>query len=326
MNAVSTARQAARHWFAEAEVRPLGDGHIHETYLVTSPQGRYVLQRLNEHVFRQIDLLARQTDIVLDALAGRLPYALPELVPASQGSVITFAAAKWRMWRYIEGATVDPPTETTQIRAAGEAFARFQSGLAKIPAETLRPTIEGFLDLSFYLDAYREVEHQAEEDWRQRIDKVAHLGGCFDTGNANIHGDCKVNNLLFDPNGGGVKTILDLDTVMWAPRALDYGDLVRSVCVSRGRVDPEFFTSAYLGFRDGGVRLSTTEAVQAPACLAYMLTLRFLTDHLNGDKYFRVSAPGDNLRRAEAQYALLQEMLKLHDPLTREFAGISRSG
>ena len=123
--------------------------------------------------------------------------------------------------------------------------------------------------------------------------------------NAIIHGDCKINNVLFDQQGERVLAVIDLDNNMSGHWAWDFGDLVRSVTLAvaglmRKTTGPVCSVSCWSWFR----RSRGEHLVAAPAYLAFMLGLRFLTDHLSGDVYFSVPEHGDNLQRAREQFAL----------------------
>ena len=142
-----------------------------------------------------------------------------------------------------------------------------------------------------------------------------------------IHGDCKIDNLLFDMQRSSVVAVLDLDTTMVGQWWWDFGDLVRSVAQSAtGEVDQTLFDAAAAGFFSSGpASVSLAEgglglALAAPAYMTYMLCVRFLTDHLAGDKYFRVTARGDNLKRAQGQFRLLQH---LEEPALQAAMGAS---
>ncbi len=127
-----------------------------------------------------------------------------------------------------------------------------------------------------------------------------------------IHGDCKVNNLLFAEDADEVVAILDLDTLMSGAWWLDFGDLVRSAAFdAQKQFLPHFYTALAQGFVAGCGTLRQADldaAVRAPAHVGYMLTIRFFTDHLQGDRYFKVQARGQNLQRAQSQFAQLLQL------------------
>ena len=146
------------------------------------------------------------------------------------------------------------------------------------------------------------------------MNAVAHLQNQesgFSEFNAHVHADCKVNNLLFNAQGTRVAAVIDLDTTMYGHWAWDFGDLMRSIAFSRGRADLVDYENAAEGFLLGLQKPVTEQTVQdmvqVPGHIAGMLGLRFLTDHLVGDVYFRVSEAGQNLQRAREQFALMEQ-------------------
>ena len=132
-----------------------------------------------------------------------------------------------------------------------------------------------------------------------------------------IHGDCKVNNLLFAAKSDAVVAVLDLDTLMAAAWWLDFGDLVRSAAWNDAdEFEPAFYKALAEGFFSGRGGLEASEldaALRAPAHLGFMLSVRFFDDHLRGNNYFRVAQPGDNLQRATAQLVKLRQMQMYQD-------------
>ena len=143
-----------------------------------------------------------------------------------------------------------------------------------------------------------------------------------------IHGDCKVNNLLFHPTKDAVTAIVDLDTVMLGDPAWDFGDLVRSAFAGSEETAPARtlsltrFERLCAGFAAGyGPQFGAGDNAQrfatAPAYMSFMLAVRFLTDHIEGDRYFKVPERGTNLRRARSQLDLADRFLAAKPSLER---------
>lgn len=326
---LDAAKLAAQAWFAAADVEPLGQGHIHQTYRLTDasqPNGSYVLQQINDVVYQDIDLLTAQTRSVLGALTNNSSYAgqykVPELALTKQGLPlfklpIDGRTTCWRMWRFVEGSTTfDPPQNRQQIRLAAQAFGAYQRALEMLEPSKLKHTIPNFLHMSAYLAQFDTVLDSADlaeitqaQLWIDLVQNHRRWPAELAVPNALIHGDCKINNALFDTAGSRVLAIIDLDNNMHGHWAWDFGDLVRSVTFSRGGFDLEDYQACVAGFRSGKAQqdLDGQSLIHAPAYLAYMLGLRFLTDHLDGDRYFSVPNHGDNLRRAQEQLALFQQ-------------------
>ena len=322
------AHGAAAAWLESPGLAPLGNGHIHQTFLLSDqekPADRYVLQCVNAAVYRDIDLLMQQTRMVIERLSTAsafvAEYRLPELIPTRLGESIFVQASdgatySWRLWRFIEGSkTCDPPQNREQIRQAAKAFGAYQRAMAGLEAKRLVETIPGFLSMTGYLRQFDQVlatATQAERaeamPWIAVAQSHRQWPSALMQPNAVIHGDCKINNVLFDAQGERVLSVIDLDNNMNGHWAWDFGDLVRSVAFSRGGVDAADYRACVQGFLSGrgSVPLGNEHLIAAPSYLAFMLGLRFLTDHLSGDRYFSVPQHGDNLQRAKEQFALFQ--------------------
>ena len=327
------AQLAALAWFEEVALEPLGNGHIHQTYLLhsdSSPQERFVLQKINGQVYGDIPALMSQTLALLKALSANTRYCanyrVPELVSTRGGEpfcVITVNGEHqaWRLWRFVENSmTCDPPTNRQQIRAAAKAFGGYQSAIAALDPKDLVETIPGFLNMTHYLSAFdmavaqsKASEIQVASPWIALVQRNRQWPKSLLESNAVIHGDCKINNLLFDRVGASVLSVIDLDNNMVGHWVWDFGDLVRSVAFSQGGFDRLDYQACLEGFLQGrGEKFSEDNSlvenlVEAPGFLAFMLGLRFLTDHLSGDRYFKVASHGDNLQRAIEQFELFAQ-------------------
>jgi len=324
MNAAAEATAAlaavAEGWWPAARVAPLGEGHIHATWLVESAAGgdRYVLQRLSTAVFRDPASLMEKVARVVAHVQARAPGRVPMLVPTRRAAwwLGREDGSCWRLWRYVAGGRTLQALDTpAQAESAGRAFGSFQSWLRDLPGAVEDP-IEGFMQLDHYLarlDAAlaRQGAHPPSADVQtlvQLTDARRDLAGSFSARDRLVHGDCKVNNLLFHAASDEVVCILDLDTVMRGHWAWDAGDLLRSAAAAGEGLSVERFGAVVRGMRETGAIDASAEAwVLAPRYVTLMLGVRFLTDHLEGDWYFRVRHPGENLERALAQFRLLAE-------------------
>ncbi len=306
-----SASAALRLFDLSGEISPLGRGHIHDTYLVEGTDGsKHVLQRLNEAVFKDGDLVMRQTHRVLDCWRGQDDYLVPELVSSRDGeSSVRVDGQLWRVWRYLHDTQViDPIRDPNQVHQVAVAFASFQKRMRQLNGPRLHNTIEGFLDLNHYLRAYETVRTSAPAALQTQVRRIVPLASLLGEPGCTIHGDCKVNNVLFNADGSQVVAVIDFDTVMFGHWAWDFGDLVRSVCFSAGDYDRKLYAACVRGFVSQ-VSGTVDEFVNAPAYVAAMLGVRFLTDHLQGDRYFKVQHRGENLIRAEQQFDLLAQFL-----------------
>ena len=304
-------------------------GHIHDTYLVSSSRVPVaILQRLNQRVFPDPRALIANAEIIEPHLRSSMRGLIAERIATLQREpcFIDSQGDYWRAFKYIAGSrTLASPQCETQCFAAGAAFGRFQYSLRKVREGDLRECIEGFQDLAFVMMRFRKAgmadnlgRLSDSKDVADRLSsletRVPPLSGPLGV----IHGDGKFNNLLFEESGDEVVAVLDLDTVMWHHRALDFGDLARAGSVRGGEVDIHAeidiarLSAFAQGFRGEVADLvaQTEPLVDALLHVTFMLALRFYTDHLNGDTYFRVNQEGDNLRRAQGQCALLEQCLR----------------
>jgi Ser/Thr protein kinase RdoA (MazF antagonist) len=329
----SAARLAlAAGWWPAGAIAPLGDGHIHATWLVehaSAANGRFVLQRISTTVFADPASLMTTVASVVAHVSARAPGWVPTLEPTRSGALFHVAADHtwWRLWRYIEGGRTLPMLRTSdEAEAAGRAFGRFQQLLADLKAPVPDP-IPGFMQLDHYLrllDAVREsagARADASEivPLLDVVDRRRDMADAFATRDRLVHADCKVDNLLFAAADHRVICVLDLDTVMRGHWAWDAGDLIRSAAGDADGVSVERFGALVRGMAaEGAIDAIPEEWALAPRYVTLMLAVRFLTDHLQGDRYFRVSRAGENLARARVQF-------RLFDAFERQEAAMVRA-
>ena len=294
---------------ATGDIEHIDAGHINDTYLVG---GRFVLQRLNGSVFqRPRAVMGNLAKALAHEGGSRLLAPIPTLDGAS--FALDADGDTWRLFPHLPSRNFDNLPDGL-LAVAGAAFGGLLAGFADFD-EQLEPVIDGFHDLEHYLSRFDAAPKNHLDATLREIDA---LRSAFRPGSATrfIHGDCKVNNLLFHPKHNAVLAIIDLDTIMLGDPAWDFGDLVRSafagseetqtaIAFSRARFEPlcHGFFSAYGSVDD------VAHFARAPAYMSFMLAVRFLTDHLEGDVYFKVSRRGDNLARADSQLDLAKQFL-----------------
>ncbi len=321
-------------------VEPHAGGHIHDSFVVTAGERRWFLQRMNTRVFQEPD---RVMENIVNVTAFLARTATPgeralATVPAREGGWLVRNEAKecWRMFAHLE-RTVSHATAVRAPDAASAArtFGQFQRRLSAYDGPQLHVTIPRFHDTTRRLHAFeraaradrhrRAVNVAAEIEFaisRRSLATVladAHARG--DAVRRIAHNNAKIANILFDETSGSALCVVDLDTVMPGLSLYDFGDLVRSMVspgaedapdLSTVSADPDRFAAIALGYLDGtdGL-LSDAERRLMPVAaetIVYEQGLRFLTDHLEGDAYYRVERPEHNLDRARAQFALLRSL------------------
>ena len=330
--------------------KPHGNGHINETYRVTTDKGRdYILQRMNTQVFPDADGLMRNVAAVSGHLRRKCgdPRRVLTLVPTVDGALYhrTEEGACWRMLAFIPGGVcLEQAESAADMRECGVGFGTFQSQLADFPAQTLVETIPRFHDTP---ERYRQLRQAIQEDRAGRLREVGreveeYLAREAEAGSLTrlqregslptrvTHNDTKINNIMLDAQTRKTLCVLDLDTVMPGLVAHDFGDAIRSGA-STALEDERDLNKVtlslpyYEAFAEGflsvcGDSLTETEWETLPLG-AKLMTLecgsRFLADYLNGDVYFHVSRDGHNLDRARTQLKLVQDMENHWDEMRR---------
>ena len=276
------------------------------------------------------------------------------LVPTREGATALIDARGdwWRMYRFIEGAvTHGDGTSVTPAaaRAAGRAFGEFQQALADYDGPRLHDTIPHFHDtVRRYAAFERAVDAAPLERRRAAATEIAFartqqrlagvLVGAITAGRIPeriVHNDAKVSNLLFDAATGAARCVVDLDTVMPGLAPADFGDLIRSTACPAaederelGRVvlDRAVFEAVADGYvnatRDFLTREERALLVPAVLVITYEQGLRFLTDWLESDRYYRTTRPGQNLDRCRTQFRLLEGLLAAESALTSVAVGL----
>ncbi len=311
MNAPAVLAEA---WQVDGEVVPHGKGIINDTFLVRGSGDPLVLQRVSRAVFRDVERLMENVARVAAHLCARQPRWTPSLVPTVAGeSFARDGGEVWRLWTYLPGASALQRIESDQqAHTAGRGFGRTYRWLQDLEGPKLEDSIPGFLQLDHYLEEFDRCAG-APAELAQAVDSRRALAGRFRARTGYIHGDCRVEHLVLN-DAGEAAGVLDLDTVMWGNWAWEFGDLVRSM--SGDRPLASRFEAAARGYlHESGVAASAEDLALAPCYTTFMLAVRFLTDHLQGDHYFKTARRGENLDRARAQLRLLEAMESLRPEL-----------
>lgn len=320
------------------DLAPYGSGHIHDTWVAIYPGGkRFVHQRLNTNVFPDVAVLMRNLFTVTSHLRAKGEPTLTP-VPARSGAptVRDPEGREWRSFEFIEGSrsfeTCEGPAHAFE---AGRIMGRFERRLADLDPRGLGDALPGYLDvpgrftaLSTAISADRagRVSGASEEiDFALANEGLASfVQSALDGGEIPrrvTHNDMKLNNVLFDSRGEKALVLLDLDTCMSGSPLFDFGDLARNVSLrvaedeldlSKVAVERPMLEGALNGYlKDAAGMLTEAEKELlpgAPMLMALSLGVRFLTDHLNGDTYFKIARPGHNLDRARTQLEITRKL------------------
>ena len=341
-----------------AEIKPLGEGLINDTYKVVTQESTapdYVLQRVNHHVFPDVDMVMRNIDAVTSHIRKKLLEAgeddierkVLRFIPTkADGRLYTIVEGQyWRLMVFIPRAITKQAVDPDSSRDAGRAFGRFQAMLADIPVQ-LGETIKDFHNMEFRLQQLRQVvaedpvgrvsEPQVQqllqeiEQRAEEMTKAERMGREGTLPKRVCHCDTKVNNMMFNDRNE-VLCVIDLDTVMPNFIFSDYGDFLRTAANFVAEDNPDMsavgfrmdifraFTEGYLqSARSFLLPVEIENLPYAAALFPYMQCVRFLWDYLSGDKYWKCQYPEHNFVRANNQFHLLKSV-EAHYPEMRAF-------
>ncbi len=319
-------------------------------------QGRvYLHQRLNESVFPDLETLMDNLRRVTEHLAHARQHSPSSsdhrrtlqvvVAPTGQPLVRDAQGRGWRTYPFVtNSASEDRPRDAAQARDAARVCGEFFCAMQRLPAPPLRPTIEGFHDTEKRL---RSLHESLTEDPHQRasaaqpeiefVSRVQSLAAEFQAmvqaGGVPVrltHNDTKFNNVLFDATTREALCLVDLDTVMAGHVTYDVGELVRTTVSlateddrdeAKNRIREDILDAVLDGYlAAAGPELTPEERATfglAGPLMALENGVRFLTDFLQGDVYFKVRDERHNLRRARAQFQLYQGLVEQRPRLER---------
>ncbi len=342
----------------------IGAGHINDTFLIRVNDGSrydYVLQRINGKIFRDVPGLMENIERVTSHIRDRIvkiPGSQPDrecltLIRAIDGKsyYLDERADYWRMYIFIKNChSCDVVRTSGQAFEGGRAFGRFQAFLADLPGGPLHETIPHFHDIEKRLnDFFSTVENDSHNRAikakheiafvEKRADQMMKIHDLIMTGKIPLritHNDTKFNNVLLDENDRAL-CIIDLDTVMNGCVHYDFGDSIRTVAntgaedendLSRVSMDIRLFEAFAKGFLSELAACLNSDEIDnlafSSGLMTFIIGLRFLTDYINGDKYFRIHYPGQNLFRTKAQFRLIESMEEQYEHMQKKIDDIIR--
>lgn len=324
----------------KSKLIPLVSGLINSTWKVVDDERKYILQKINDGVFKKPFHLAENIRMIGDHLKTHSPdYLFVSTIPTISGEDLFHDnAGFFRLFPFIESShTVDVVTTPDEAYEAASQFGRFTKELASFEATKLNITIPGFHNLTLRYHQFKEsLTHGNQERIReskkliQAVDKFEWILKQFESIENNpavkirvAHHDTKISNVLFDDNNKGL-CVIDLDTVMPGYFISDVGDMMRTYLSPANEevksfdeimVRTEFYDAIVAGYLSAmNNELTPDEKKLIPYSgffLTYMQALRFLTDHFNNDRYYGARYQGHNFVRAGNQLVLLEQMAEV---------------
>jgi N-acetylhexosamine 1-kinase len=316
-------------------IEPYGNGHINTTLIITTDKKRYIMQIMNTSIFKDSDGLMNNVCYVTEYLTS-LGIETLEVIPTKDGAKYYKGDEAIRMYKFIEDTiSHQKVTDAEVFKASGRAFGEFQNYLAGFDASVLVETIPNFHNTP---DRFAKFKAALEADvcgrakeCKEEIDFVLSHGDTYSKivdglkdGSVPLrvtHNDTKLNNILMDAKTGKARAIIDLDTVMPGSMLYDFGDSIRFGASTADEDEKDltkvhFDISLFEAYASGFIpavkdSITETELNLLPYC-SYLLTvecgMRFLTDYLSGDTYFRIHYPEHNIVRTRTQLRLAKEM------------------
>ena len=329
-------------------VRPLGSGHINDSYLVETEaeyDTNYVLQRINHKIFTNVPELTGNILKVTGHIRKNLELLHPEYahfqmisqLPAKSGGYYIQDANGnfWRLYNFVRGSKSHDVVGSQALASeGGKAFGLFQLLTSDMDASTLFEILPKFHHIGSRLDMFREIlakdpagrageaagEISFVEARAEEMFTIERLGSEGLLPLRVTHNDTKFNNILFNDRNEAI-SVVDLDTVMPGYVLYDFGDAIRTGAntaaedeadLSKISIDLTLFDGYSKGYlsiaRQFLTRTETDHLAFSTKFMTFIIGLRFLTDHLNGAQYYKTAFPGHNLQRARAQFRLLETM------------------
>lgn len=318
-------------------VVPYGEGHINTTYLVTCKSKRYIMQKINTSLFAETDKLMNNIRLVTDHIHNSYPneVTLTLVYTLENKSYLNCEYGAFRVYDFIENSVclqnVNNPNEFYQ---SAVTFGKFLNMLDTFDATTLYEVLPNFHHTPKRFDALMEA---INKDKCKRLESVlkevdfalAHkditntITELIENGKMRVkvtHNDTKLNNSLLEAKTYNALAVIDLDTIMPGSICYDFGDSIRFGCNSskEDEVDldkvyfkMEFFEAYVKGFLSSLSSITEIEKnnlVNGAILMTYECGIRFLTDYLNGDIYFKIHREHHNLDRCRTQFKLVADM------------------
>ncbi|WP_276168791.1 phosphotransferase enzyme family protein [Zobellia alginiliquefaciens] len=334
-------------------IQEFSSGHINDTYLIETEQERdFVLQRINGEVFKNIPALVENKVKISKHLLSKLPVMADcekyrrvlSFVPAVNGSYHhrDVNGQYWNLSYYIpKSISFDTVTEKEVAYEGGKLFGNFINQTSDFDASELVEVIPGFHDMNCRLVQFENAKEKATQERLKKArtciesiyelkEEMLILQNLKDKGKIAVrvtHNDTKISNALFNQQNKGL-CVIDTDTVMPGIVHNDFGDAIRTICntaeedekdLSLVSFNVPYYKAYFKGFLEElRFSLSPLEKEHLPLgakTIIYIMALRFLTDYLNGDVYYKTNYDDHNLNRSKNQLKLIDSFEEQYDQI-----------
>ena len=338
---------------SDAIIQPHGSGLIHRTWKIISPSGDYILQKINDNVFKTPQFIADNIEAISSWLREHHPeyfFVAPLKAKNSESILHMESEGYFRLFPFVKNSrSYDVAKSPQQAFEAARQFGLFTKTLRDFPVEQLTSTIPDFHNLDFRHEQFKQSLQSGNlkriKQTQETIDFLISHQDIVSTYREIVsgqkfklrvtHHDTKISNVLFDDKGDGI-CVIDLDTVMPGYFISDVGDMMRTYLspaneeekdLSKIIVRDDYFHAIARGYlKEMGYELNSTEKkhfVYAGIFMIYMQALRFLTDYLNDDIYYGAAYEGHNYIRAKNQVVLLEKLLEKHNEFSEMVISIN---
>ncbi|MBP3192902.1 phosphotransferase enzyme family protein [Natronogracilivirga saccharolytica] len=331
------------------DYEPFGSGHIHQTWLIRSSGDHrpdYVLQKINQKIFSSVDGMMSNIQKVTNHIREKSTTLdknccddrVLKVIPTRVGnSYLTDSSGEhWRLYLKVEsGISYDLVPNEKVAYEAGKAFGQFITDLEDFPYDELEIVIPDFHSVEWRYEQLSDALKQNLAGRRDKVDpeitfardqikRMVVVPRLVQQGllpERVTHNDTKLNNILFDQNDKA-KCVIDLDTVMPGLVLYDFGDLIRTAAntaqedeadLEQVQINFPVYEAITSGFFESTRKILTPEEADILALagpfMAYLMGIRFLADYLNGDQYYHIDDPEQNLRRCRTQFRFIEHLL-----------------
>lgn len=333
----------AKFGIEAVSITPYGEGHINNTMMVITSEKRYILQRINNSIFKSPENVMNNIYYVTKHLANSGVETLNIILTTDGEPFFKSESGYFRMYDFIENTVTYNETPSPEVmNVAGRAFGDFQNSLAGFDTTLLKDIIPDFhntpkryknFENAVSADAFgRLASCKAEVDFvndrKDTFSKVTDALNKKEIPERITHNDTKLNNILLDRDTNKARAIIDLDTIMPGSMLYDFGDSIRFGAstaaedekdLDKVHFDIDLFAAYANGFVSALKESITEKELELLPYSAYLMTMecgmRFLTDYLENDVYFKTAYAEHNLVRCRTQFKLASEMEKQFDEM-----------